>query len=80
VRSQLINWLEHQKLQVKEETWTAELVKEFEAIAHTNSVVEIMPIHTVILPACSLKYNPYHLSFQQLRSFFSTTGALFVIN
>ncbi|BAY30634.1 aminotransferase class IV [Nostoc carneum NIES-2107] len=70
VRSQLVKWLQSQQQQVKEEPWTMELVKEFTAIAYTNSVVEILPIHTVHQPVGSLQYNPHHSNFQLLRSFF----------
>jgi len=77
VRSQLVKWLQSQQHQVQEEPWTMELVKEFEAIAYTNSVVETLPIHTVKQPAGSLEYNPHHSSFQMLRSFFSITTSPF---
>lgn len=70
VRSQLLNSLKNEKQPVNEKPWTPELVRGFEAIAYSNSVVEIVPIHTVILPTGSLKYNPYHSSFRQLRMFF----------
>ncbi|MFN6572077.1 aminotransferase class IV [Dendronalium sp. ChiSLP03b] len=69
VRSQLINWLRNQDLVVREEPWTGELVRGFEAIAYTNSVVEIIPIHTVRQPTESLQYNPHHPIFQQIRVF-----------
>ncbi|MDH6057537.1 aminotransferase class IV [Umezakia ovalisporum] len=68
VRSQLIKWLPI----VGESPWNQELVRGFEAIAYTNSVVEIIPIHTVQQPPGSLKYNPYHPSFAQMRRFFLT--------
>ncbi|MEA5506544.1 aminotransferase class IV [Halotia wernerae UHCC 0503] len=77
VRSQLIKWLQNQQQTVREEPWTSELVQGFEAIAYTNSVVEIIPIHTVQQPTGSLQYSPYHSSFQQIRKFFSMTGAPF---
>ncbi len=64
MRSQLLEWLGMQRLLVREEPWTEDLVKGFEAIAYSNSVVEIIPIHTVIYPSGSLKYNPHHPSFQ----------------
>jgi 4-amino-4-deoxychorismate lyase len=70
VREQLIKWLRLQQIIVREEPWTAELVKNLEAIAYTNSVVEIIPIHTVEQPTGSLQYNPYHPSFLELRGFF----------
>lgn len=48
MRSQLISWLKSHNYPVKQEPWSPELVKDFEAIAYTNSVVEVVPIHTVI--------------------------------
>ncbi len=69
-RLQLVDWLKQKQLQVREEPWTPDLVKGFEAIATSNSVVEIVPIHTVILPNGRLQYNPYHQNFQQMRGFF----------
>ncbi|WP_086687917.1 aminotransferase class IV [Nostoc sp. T09] len=69
MRSQLVKWLQYQQQQVKQEPWTMNLVKRFEAIAYSNSVVEIVPIHTVKQPAGSLEYNPHHPSFKIIRSF-----------
>ncbi|WP_017315071.1 aminotransferase class IV [Mastigocladopsis repens] len=69
VRGQLADWLLKQQV-VREEPWTPELVKGFEAIAYSNSVVETVPIHTVIQPVGKLEYNPHHPCFQQLRMFF----------
>ncbi|WP_176428931.1 aminotransferase class IV [Nodularia sp. NIES-3585] len=66
VRSQLIKNLPT----VHESPWNAELVRGFEAIAYTNSVVEIIPIHTVVQPTGSLQYNPYHSSFLEIRRLF----------
>ncbi|OKH37673.1 4-amino-4-deoxychorismate lyase [[Phormidium ambiguum] IAM M-71] len=48
MRKQLIDWLKSQNQIVEEELWTEELVSGMEAIAYSNSVVEIVPIHTVI--------------------------------
>ncbi len=68
MRSQLINYLKQQQ-PLREEPWTPELVKKMEAIAYCNSVVEIVPIHTVIQPTGSLQYNPHHTCFQKIRRF-----------
>lgn len=73
VRSQLINWLRLNEQPVREEPWGQELV--FEAIAYTNSVVEVVPIHTVIQEQASRKttqltYNPHHIALNQLRRLF----------
>ncbi|MDF5712348.1 MAG: aminotransferase class IV [Rhizonema sp. NSF051] len=69
VRKELLNWLlSFQK--IREEPWTVDVVKRFEAIAYTNSVVEVVPIHTVVHPTGRLIYNSHHISLQQLRKFF----------
>lgn len=70
MRKQVINWLQTHEIYVGEEPWTAELVKRLEAIAYTNSVVELIPIHTVNHPTGSLQYNPHHPSFEKLRRLF----------
>jgi 4-amino-4-deoxychorismate lyase len=70
MRSQVLQWLQSQQQTVREEPWTMELIKGLEAIAYSNSVVEIIPIHTVIYPSGSLKYNPNHSVWQQLREIF----------
>ena len=77
VRSQLMKWLQNQQQVVREEPWTAELSQGFEAIAYTNSVVEIIPIHTVHQPTGSLQYNPHHPGVHQVKRFFSMTGTPF---
>jgi 4-amino-4-deoxychorismate lyase len=69
------NWLETStgnlwQQVVREEPWTPELVKKFEAIAYSNCVVEIIPIHTVIQPTGKLEYDPRHPIFQQLRELY----------
>lgn len=69
VRSHLIK-----KLNVREEPWNQVV---FEAIAYTNSVVEVIPIHTVIQPPnlnniAQLTFDPYHPSLNQLKEMFDT--------
>lgn len=70
VRSQLVNWLLEHYQPAKEEPWLPETVAKFVAIAYTNSVVEVIPIHTVLTETSQLDYNPYHQALQQLRSLF----------
>ena len=48
VRSQLIDWLKAGQYKVQEATWDTNRVVNFEAIAYTNSVMEVIPIHTVL--------------------------------
>ncbi len=74
VRSQLINWLPNQDIIVREEPWQHELVERFEAIAYTNSIVEIIPIHTIIQQQTQRNYNLDHQAIQQLKNLFSPTN------
>lgn len=77
VRSQLASWLKHDHQPVREEPWLPELVKGFEAIAYSNSVVEVIPIHTVIQgreageQVNQMNYDPHHPSFKRLRGLFA---------
>jgi len=70
VRSQLITWLNSQGLEAKEVAWDTKLVEKFEVIAYTNSVIEVIPIHTVLNSQEPLAYNAYHPSLEQLSSWF----------
>jgi 4-amino-4-deoxychorismate lyase len=72
MRSQLFDWLESEQQEVKQEPWTQELVQNFQAIGYSNSVVEIIPIHTVQQSKGRLEYNPHHSSFKQLSGLFLT--------
>ena len=70
-RSQLINWLKKQGLVVQEAAWDQERLLALEAIAYTNSVVEVIPIHTVLTQHQPLNYDSSHYSLGQLRSLFA---------
>ena len=59
MRAQLLKALQKQQQTVIEVPWTSEMVREFEAIAYTNSVVEIVPIHTVLISS----HNSRSLSY-----------------
>jgi branched-subunit amino acid aminotransferase/4-amino-4-deoxychorismate lyase len=74
-RHQLIDWLKRQNRNVGEILWTPTWIQKLEAIAYTNSVVEVVPIHTVMSAEQVLTYPRHHLSFEQLRSFFDVAGA-----
>jgi 4-amino-4-deoxychorismate lyase len=69
-RSHIINQLQNLQITVQQEPWTPELVKKFDVIAYTNSVVEIIPIHTVQQMTGSLEYNPYHPCYSELKGLF----------
>lgn len=66
-RHQLITHLCQVHKQPVEEPWSTDLVKEFEALAYSNSVVEIIPIQTVVNGKTSLCYHPQHPSLQLLK-------------
>jgi 4-amino-4-deoxychorismate lyase len=69
-RSHLISWLKEQGATVQQVPWDSQLVKDFEAIAYTNSVVEVVPIHSVLNSFERLTYESFHASLEQLRSLF----------
>ncbi|HEY9798295.1 MAG TPA: aminotransferase class IV [Leptolyngbyaceae cyanobacterium] len=70
MRSQLIDWLKKNGSAVREAPWDNKRVLDFEAITYTNSVIEVIPIHTVLNPHNPLTYEPFHRSLEQLRSLF----------
>ncbi|WP_353932625.1 aminotransferase class IV [Okeanomitos corallinicola TIOX110] len=69
-RSHIIKNLQKRQTTICQEPWTPQLVKDFVAIAYTNSVIEIIPIHTLQTPSGSLEYNPYHPCFLELKGLF----------
>lgn len=72
MRSQLMDWLKKYNCSVREASWDSKQVLQFEAIAYTNSVIEVIPIHTVLTASQSVTYNPLHSSIEQLRTLFSS--------
>lgn len=69
LRSRLVS-----ELSPIEETWTSQVVEGFEAIAYTNCVMEMIPIHTVIDRDQKHHYNSAHPQFEQIRNFFSSNS------
>lgn len=77
-RSHLLNYLKSQNPKspnpiVREEPWTPAIISKLETLAYSNSVVEIIPIHTTIILNQRLQYNPHHASLDYLRRFFTTS-------
>jgi 4-amino-4-deoxychorismate lyase len=62
-RSRILYTLDH----VHQTPWTPDLVTTFDSLAYTNSVIEIIPIHTVVTPKTKLIYDPQHLAIAQLK-------------
>lgn len=71
VRSQLLAHLNHQRYPVQESQFTSSQVQQFECLAYTNSVVELVPIHTVLRGRIRLEYNPNCKALQALWSYWT---------
>lgn len=69
-RSHLIEFLRRQNQTVIEQPWTSEFPPTLETLAYTNSVVELIPIHTVICASRQLLYSTHHPSLAILREGF----------
>jgi 4-amino-4-deoxychorismate lyase len=67
MRSQIIEYLHQQHQQVVEIEWNTEWVKDLESIGYSNSVINFIPIHTVITPAGTLEYATQHPTMLKFR-------------
>ncbi len=47
--------------------WDSQQVLKFEAIAYSNCVVQLLPVHTIISGTSKLKYNPQHSSLKAVQ-------------
>jgi 4-amino-4-deoxychorismate lyase len=65
-RSQILELLRQQDRSVVEIEWNAEWVKDLEAIGYSNSVIHLIPIHTVITPVGKLEYKAQHTAMRWL--------------
>ncbi|MCT7981988.1 aminotransferase class IV [Laspinema sp. A4] len=70
MRSQLLNCLDAQGHPAILEPWTADVVSGFEALAYSNSVVEVIPIAEVFSENQTRLYPSSHHGFSQLRQLF----------
>jgi 4-amino-4-deoxychorismate lyase len=66
-RGQILARLQSQQQQVIEIEWAQAWVKELESIAYSNSVIHLIPIHTVITPTGTLKYDAQHPALKSLQ-------------
>ncbi|RMH70831.1 MAG: 4-amino-4-deoxychorismate lyase [Cyanobacteria bacterium J007] len=67
MRSHLLETLHAQRQKVCELPWTAQRAREFEAIAYSNSVVEIVPIAAAVGEGRSRSFDPTHGAIAALR-------------
>jgi 4-amino-4-deoxychorismate lyase len=58
---------------VREDVWDVKLFKSFETLAYSNCMVEIIPIHTVVMDKEILTYGANQDSLMQLQRFFNHT-------
>jgi 4-amino-4-deoxychorismate lyase len=65
-RSQVLSDLQQHHHKVVEIDWSPEWVKDLEAISYSNSVIHLIPIHTVVTPVGKLKYGVPHSTMQWL--------------
>lgn len=70
VRSQLMHLLKSTGQTVREEPWSAERTVEFEALVYTNSIVQLLPIHTVLRNGQYQSYDPKHTAIKILRNLY----------
>lgn len=63
MRSQILRHLAERGYPGREAPWNPSLVGQFTALAYCNSVVEWVPIHTVLAAQTRLEYNPNHKAF-----------------
>lgn len=70
-RRHVLTHLQNQGRSVGQDAWGPEVVGRFEALAYTNTVVQVVPIHTVIAPHSKLWFNPQAGSLWELRAAFT---------
>ena len=66
MRSQILHHLQQQHQPVVEIEWDRAWVKGLESIAYSNSVIHLVPIHTVIDPVGRLEYETKHSAMDWL--------------
>lgn len=66
MRSRLLQGLQRQQQTVLTAAWTPQRVSQFSFLAYTNSVVEVVPIRTVLQGTSSVNYNPDYGKVKQL--------------
>jgi 4-amino-4-deoxychorismate lyase len=67
-RSYLVQWLRSQGKIVDEQPWDVNIIDRFTGLAYSNSVVQLVPIHTVVLATGERQYS--HSAFSALSKAF----------
>lgn len=68
VRSMLI---ENADFPLEINYWTPDFVSDLEAIAYSNSVVEIIPFHSIKMGDREMTYNPHHHAYSLLTKIYA---------
>lgn len=76
LRSRLITGLETQHQTVQTTPWTPDQCAQLTYLAYTNSVYEVVPIHTILQGTASVNYNPDHGKTAQLTQAWQAVAAL----
>ena len=66
MREKLCQLLQKKGQVVNGDAWTPAVVKRFEAIAYSNCVVELLPIHTVLQGTQQISFDPHHHKLRSL--------------
>ena len=69
-RAYLIEHLGQQGERVNQAPWPPGVLRRFEALAYSNSAVQVVPIHTVLGDRSRLEINPQHPALAALRAAF----------
>ena len=69
-RARLLNGLAGQA--ISDTPWTPAIVEKYECLAYSNCVIEVMPVHTVLLENIKLSYSSVHEGLSVLRQMFDS--------
>jgi 4-amino-4-deoxychorismate lyase len=69
-RLHLLHHLQSQGQSVRQDHWTQRQIQRFEALAYSNSGIQVVPIHTVLTDQSRLGFDPQHWSLTALRTAF----------
>jgi 4-amino-4-deoxychorismate lyase len=72
IQQKLIEWLGQQARVIVARQWSPDWVTTLQAIAYTNSVVEIIPFNSIETPTTTIKLNPHLPALSQLTSYYES--------
>jgi len=71
MREQMMGWLLAFGERVQEEPWSEPVVARLEAIGHSNSAIELVPLREILTPKGTISRPPQHPAWEKWRRFFS---------